>query len=190
MLDVHLHRRMAQALHAEQTEAMQLKNGSALDNSQSQYIEYDFEHHSGYNIARGGGQGGNVGRIFESSVNNADVKLEGAGGHNYIFKGSVKNSHIRIKGVGGSNYIFQGAVTNSDIWVESSGASNVIFQGSVNNSDVRIEGAGDSLCIFQRSVNNSSIKDRGHLADSRFIFIGSTANTKVSYRQVSRQERQ
>lgn len=189
MVDVHLHRRMAQALHAEQTKAMQLKNGSALDNSQSQYIEYDFEHHSGYNIARER-QGGNVGRIFENSVNNADVKLEGAGGHNYIFKGYVKNSHIRIKGVGGSNYIFQGAVTNTDIWVESSGASNIIFQGSVNNSDLRIEGAGGSLCIFQRSVNNSSIKDGGHLVDSRFIFIGSTANTIVSYRQVSRQERQ
>ncbi|GAQ83043.1 hypothetical protein KFL_001330260 [Klebsormidium nitens] len=109
--------------------------------------------YNGYG-AQNGGARGNVGRVFQHSIDNADVKIEGTGGQNYILQGSVNNSKILIQGTGGDNYIFQGSVTNSVIRVEGSRANNIIFQASLTGSDVRIYGTGGD-----RSATGISCKD-------------------------------
>ena len=147
---------------------------------ESASTSYDYGY-NGYG-AQNGGARGNVGRVFQHSIENANVKIEGTGVQNYILQGSVNNSEILIQGTGGDNYIFQGSVTNSVIKVEGSGANNIIFQASLTGSDVRIYGAGGDVVIFQGALKDCTVKDRGESVDSRFMFSGSVVDSEVVYR--------
>lgn len=139
-----------------------------------------------YGAQNGGARRGNVGQVFQHSVDNANVTIEGTGGQNYILQGSVNHSEILIRGAGGDNYIFQGSVTGSVIRIEGSGPNNIIFQASLTGSDVRIYGAGGDVVIFQGALRDCTVKDRGELVDSRFMFSGAVVDSEVVYRESGR----